>query len=80
FVEEDIFIPSIQAFLSLHKLYSSSYDFVTADIEYNIKKNLTSWYPWYLALGTFVLPWSHEIVCAMDCRRSLSLTVNEYVQ
>ncbi|CAF3349038.1 unnamed protein product [Rotaria sp. Silwood2] len=80
FVEEDVFIPSIQAFLSLHELYSSSYDLVTADIEYNINGNLTSWYHWYLAPGTFVLPWAHGMVCAIGCSRRLLLAVNEYVQ
>ncbi|CAF4515049.1 unnamed protein product [Rotaria sp. Silwood1] len=64
-VEEDVFISSIQAFLSLHELYSSYYDFVTAEVEYNIHGNSTEWPRWRLASGTFILPWAHGMVCAM---------------
>jgi hypothetical protein len=80
FIEEDVFIPSITAFLSLHKFYSSSYDLVTPDIEYNTNGNLDSWFHWPLAPGTFILPWAHGMVCAMGCSRRLLSAVNEYVQ
>ncbi len=80
FIEEDVFIPSIQAFLSLHELYSSSSDLVTPNIEYNTDGNLNNWYHWPLAPGTFMLPWAHSMVCAMGCSRRLLSSVNEYAQ
>ncbi len=80
FIEEDVFIPSITAFLSLHQLYSSSYDLVTPDIKYNINGDSASWYHWRLVPGAFILPWAHGLVCAMGCSRRLLSAVNEYVQ
>ncbi len=56
FVEEDVFIPSIQAFLSLHELYSLSYDLVTPSISYNVNGHLHSWPHWYAVPGQFVIP------------------------
>lgn len=80
FLEEDVFIPSIQAFLALHDLYSSSHDLITSAIEYNINGDLSSWFHWYLAPGTFALPWAHSMVCAVGCSRRLLSAVNEYVK
>jgi hypothetical protein len=80
FIEEDVFIPSIQAFRALHDLYSSSYDLITADVEYNTNGYLGSWYHWYLAFEQLVLPWAHSMVCAVGCSRQLLVAVNEYAQ
>ncbi|CAM4881219.1 unnamed protein product [Rotaria socialis] len=64
----------------LHELYSSSYDLVTADIEYNINGNFTSSYHFPSVFGTFVFSWAHDMVCAIGCSRRLLLAVNAYVQ
>jgi hypothetical protein len=80
FIEEDVFIPSIKAFLSLHQLYSSSYDLVAPPpIEYNMNGHTDSWF-WPLVPGTFVPPWAHNMVCSIGCSRRLLSAVNEYAQ
>lgn len=80
FIEEDVFIPSVQAFKSVHELYSSSYDLVVGDIEYNTNGDSTNWYHWYLVPGTFTLPWARGMVGAIGCSRSLLFTINEYAK
>ncbi len=80
FIEEDVFIPSIQAFLSLHELYSPSNDLVTTDVEYNIPGYFANWPHWHYAFDKFVLPWAHGMVCAVGCSRRLLSAVDEFVQ
>jgi hypothetical protein len=79
FIEDDVFIPSIKAFLSLHQLYSSSYDLVTPDIDINTNGNLGSWH-WPLVPGTFIIPWAKGMVSAVGCSRRLLSAVNEYAR
>ena len=80
FVEWDVFIPSVQAFISLHELYSPSNDLVTADNEYNVDGSIGGWGHWYLALDTLPLPWAKSMVCAMGCSRRLLSAVEEYAR
>ena len=80
FVEEDVFIPSVQAFLSLHELYSPAHDLVTTELYYNKNGNLNSWYHWPWAPGMFVLPWGRGMVCAVGCSRRLLSHVSEYAR
>jgi hypothetical protein len=80
FVEDDVFIPSVQAFISLHELYSSSYDLVTPGIMYNTDGHLGGWQHWSLAAQSFVLPWVGSMACAMGCSRRLLTLVDEYAQ
>ncbi|UJR13242.1 hypothetical protein I4U23_000264 [Adineta vaga] len=80
FIEEDVFIPSFQAFRSLHELYSSSYDLVTSELHYNIQGDIHSWYHWYLAPERFIIPWAHGMVCAVGCSRSLLSAIDYYAR
>jgi hypothetical protein len=80
FVEDDVFIPSVQAFISLHELYSASYDLVTPSIMYNIDGNLGGWQHWPRAAAAFTLPWVISMVCAVGCSRRLLTVVDEYAQ
>ena len=80
FVESDVFIPSVQAFISLHELYSPSNDLVTADNVHNFDGRLKDWPHWYLALDTLPLPWAKSMVCAMGCSRRLLSAVDEYAR
>jgi hypothetical protein len=79
FIEDDVFIPSIKAFLSLHRLYSSSYDIVTPPVAYNINGKTNYWF-WPTVPGTFVPPWANAMVCSIGCSRRLLSAVNEYAQ
>jgi hypothetical protein len=80
FIEDDVFIPSVQAFTSLHELYSPSYDLISGNVQYNFNADMSSWFSWHLASGTFFLPWAHSMVCAIGCSRRLLLAINEYAQ
>ena len=80
FVESDVFIPSVQAFISLHELYSPSNDLITADNVHNVDGRLEDWPHWYLALDTLPLPWAKSMVCAMGCSRRLLSVVEEYAR
>ena len=80
FIEEDVFIPSIQSFLSLHELYRTSADLVARGIEYNFDGRMGSWYHWPLAQETFSLPWTNSMVCAVGCSRRLLSAVDEYAR
>ena len=80
FIEEDVFIPSVQSLLSLHELYSPSTDLVANGIEYNFDGRMGSWYHWPLALNKFPPPWMHSMVCAMGCSRRLLSAVDEYAR
>jgi hypothetical protein len=42
FIDDDVFIPYIQSFLSLHELYTPSKDLVTASVGYNLTGSLDS--------------------------------------
>ena len=80
FVEEDVFIPSVQAFLALHELYSPAHDFVTSAIEYNTNGRTNDWPHSSLIPGMFVLPWAHGLVCAAGCSRRLLSRVSDFAQ
>jgi hypothetical protein len=80
FIEEDVFIPSIQAFLSLHELYSPSNDLVSRMVEYNFHRDMNEWMWWPLVVGKFAIPWAHGMVCAVGCSRRLLSAVDEFVQ
>ena len=80
FVEEDVFIPTTQAFLSLHELYSPHNDFITEELIYHHQGNPRSWYHYYSAPGTFIPPWVRGMVCAMGCSRRMLSAVDEYAR
>ena len=81
FVESDVFIPSVQAFISLHELYSPSSDLVTADNVHNFDGRIGGEWPhWHLAPPKLPLPWTRSMVCAMGCSRRLLSAVEEYAR
>ena len=80
FIEEDVFVPSVQALLSLHELYSTSADLVSPRIEYNFDGEMKSWMHWPSAPEKFTPPWTHAMVCAVGCSRRLLSAVDEYVR
>lgn len=80
FAEEDVFIPTTQAFFSLHELYSPHNDFVAPELTYNMQGDTYSWYHWYLAPGTFTIPWAHGIVCIVGSSRRMLSAVDDYAR
>ena len=80
FVEDDVFIPSTQAFLSLHHLYSSNNDLIAADIQYGPDGNLHGWFHTHLIANEFTLPWCNGIVSGVGLSRRLLSAADEYVR
>ncbi|CAF1592328.1 unnamed protein product, partial [Adineta steineri] len=79
FIEDDVFIPSVQAFLSLHEVYSPSNDMVTAALSYNRDGNINIWH-WRKLSTAFAPPWANGMVCAIGCSRRLLSVIDEYAR
>ncbi|CAF1433883.1 unnamed protein product [Adineta steineri] len=79
FIEDDVFIPSVQAFLSLHEVYSPSNDMVTATLSYNRDGNVNIWH-WRTLSTAFAPPWANGMVCAIGCSRRLLSAIGEYAR
>ena len=80
FIEEDVFLPSVEAFLAVHQLYSSSNDLIVPNVNYILNGSTKRWYHARRLVDAFVLPWSHGMVCAMGASRRLLSAVDEFVQ
>ena len=80
FLEEDVFVPSVQALLSLHELYSTTADLVAAGIGYNFDGHMEEWVHWPSAPERFAPPWTISMVCAVGCSRRLLSAVDEYAR
>ena len=77
FVEEDLFISSVQAFRSIHQLYSTNSDLIVPSNKINLMGDTSIWH-WPLAVGKFVPPWSSTMVnIAGLSRRMLSAIAND---
>ncbi|CAF4031940.1 unnamed protein product, partial [Adineta steineri] len=79
FIEDDVFIPSVQAFLSLHEVYSPSNDIVTAALSYNRDGNVNIQH-WRSSSTAFAPPWANGMVCAIGCSRRLLSAIGEYAR
>ena len=79
FVEEDVFIPSTQAFTALHDLYAFSNDLVVSRIDLIINGNTRTWYHAPKMRKEFPLPWLFGMVCAIGVSRHLLTEVNRFV-
>jgi len=69
-IEDDVFIPSVNAFRSIHRLYSRTNDLVVRDSQLNLLGK-TSYWLWYMAFGNFIPPWSHTMVNVVGLSRRM---------
>ncbi|CAF1085015.1 unnamed protein product [Adineta steineri] len=80
-IEDDTFIPSVDAFVSLHEKYSKEGqgDLICQRNEENLYGNTSTW-KWSDVVGKFSPPWYHSMVCAIGCSRKLLDTIANYAQ
>ncbi|CAF1298703.1 unnamed protein product [Didymodactylos carnosus] len=80
-VEDDTFIPSVQALVSLNDQASSGqYDLVCQKNDHNPNGRLDTWAHWHDAQGKFQLPWYHSMVCAIGVSRRLLNEISKYAK
>lgn len=80
-LEDDSFIPSVDAFVFLHEQYSKegNGDLICQKNEENLYGNTSGW-KWADVVGKFSPPWYHSMVCAIGCSRKLLDAIADYVQ
>jgi hypothetical protein len=79
FVEDDVFIPSVQSFRSIHQLYSNISDLVISMNEINILGDVFYWH-WSKAIGRFVPPWSASMVNLVGLSQRILRAIDEYIR
>jgi hypothetical protein len=78
-IEHDVFIPSVQAFRSLHQLYSNNSDLIIPRNVPNLVGDTSTWL-WPTVVGKFVPPWFRSMVNAVGLSRRMLIAINDYVQ
>jgi hypothetical protein len=78
-IENDVFIPSVQAFRSIHQLYSTNSDLVVPRSMLNLLGNTSYWH-WALAAGKLVPPWSRSMVNIVGLSRRMLTAIAEYIR
>ncbi|CAF4622730.1 unnamed protein product, partial [Rotaria socialis] len=79
FLEEDVFIPSVQAFRSLHELYSNTTDLIVPRHELNLIGSDGLWL-WIMASGKFLPPWACSMANAVGFSRRMLIAMDQFVQ
>jgi hypothetical protein len=79
FIEYDVFIPSVQAFRSIHQLYSNNTDLIVPRSELNLLGNTSYWH-WSRVPGTLVPPWSRSMTNIVGLSRRLLTAIAEDIQ
>jgi hypothetical protein len=78
-IEDDVFIPTVEAFFSLHQLYSNTSDLIIPRNGINLYGDTSNWH-WHLIVGKFIPPWSSSMVNAVGLSRRMLLAIDNYVQ
>jgi hypothetical protein len=78
-IEDDVFIPTVEAFFSLHQLYSNTSDLIIPRNSLNLYGDTSTWH-WPLIVGKFIPPWSSSMVNAVGLSRRMLLAIDNYVQ
>jgi len=79
FVEDDVFIPSVQSFRSIHQLYSNISDLVISMNEINLLGDVFYWH-WSKAIGRFVPPWSASMVNLVGLSQRMLKSIADDIQ
>ncbi|CAF1022235.1 unnamed protein product [Rotaria sordida] len=81
-VEDDSFIPSVDAFFFLHNKYSNENnggDLICQKNDENLYGDTSTW-KWADVPGKFSPPWYHSMCCAIGCSRKLLDAIANYVK
>lgn len=78
-IENDVFIPNLKTFRSLHELYSNTSDLIVPRNGLNLLGNQSSWL-WPMTANVFIPPWSNSMVNVVGLSRRLLTAVDSYVQ
>ncbi|CAF0816461.1 unnamed protein product [Adineta steineri] len=79
FLEEDVFIPNVQAFRSLHELYANTSDLIVPRHELNLDGSDGLW-RWVMASGKFIPPWACSMANAVGFSRRMLIAMDHFVQ
>jgi hypothetical protein len=77
--EDDVFFPTVQAFISLHELYSNTSDLIAGNLMLNLLGDTSTWL-WKLADGQFIPPWACSMVNIIGLSRRLLTAADDYIQ
>ncbi|UJR06806.1 hypothetical protein I4U23_011093 [Adineta vaga] len=77
--EEDVFIPHVEVFRSLHQLYSNSSDLIVPHHTVNYLGSDGTWF-WPMATGKFLPPWSASMVNIVGLSRRMLKGIDDFVQ
>ena len=78
-IEDDVFIASTRALLSLHRLYSSTSDLVISANRLN-RLGLRSGWHWWHTSGKFLPPWSSTMANVAGVSRRMLNAIDEFVR
>ena len=80
-IEDDTFVPSLDAFVFLHEKYSKEGmgDLICQKNDENLYGDTSAW-KWGDVVGKFSPPWYHSMVCAIGCSRRLLDAIADYVR
>ncbi|CAF3674779.1 unnamed protein product [Rotaria sp. Silwood1] len=78
-VEDDVFIPSVQAFRSLHQLYSNTSDLIVQRNHINLLGNTSTWV-WRLAFRKLIPPWYRSMVNVVGLSQRMLIAIGDYVR
>ena len=78
-IERDVFIPSVQAFYSLHDLYSHTSDLIIPHNDINLLGDSSYWH-WHMAVGKLIPPWSASMVNVIGFSRRILTATSDYVR
>ncbi|CAF1223158.1 unnamed protein product [Rotaria sordida] len=76
-IENDVLIPSVQAFRSLHQLYSNTSDLIVPSNKINLLGDTSTRIWWPQAVGKLILPWSHSMVNVVGLSRRMLIAIEK---
>lgn len=79
-IENDVFIPSIQAFRAIHQLYSPTSDLIVQRVIPNIIGNTSVWSHYSVAIGRLFPPWYRSMANVLGLSRRLLVTISDFVR
>ncbi|CAF1165390.1 unnamed protein product [Adineta steineri] len=78
-IENDVFIPSVQAFRSLHQLYFNTSDLIVPNSTVNLIGKTSTWH-WSMAADKLILPWASSMVNVVGLSQRMLVAIADYVR
>jgi len=79
-IENDVFIPSVQAFRAIHQLYSPTSELIVQRVIPNIIGNTSAWSHYSVAIGRLFPPWYRSMANVLGLSRRLLTTIADFVR